>query len=382
MPSRRRFELFTYVAAAAWLTATLCLTMFPVALRTPVPFWAFFSEVRAGVDYAQNVVLFLPLGWIINRGRWPCWSALAAGALVSGGIELVQVWVPGRTSTASDLLCNTLGAALGWWMAAPARQPRARLAAAFIALAGFLGLHQLNTAWPAPVDRADGAGVWQTVQRVRCPDGTRASAICVAVPNNAQSGSRYVRVVGPGEATFARVQSNVIDRPMGLEDCVLMLFESTRSTPLRLRPPIAAACGVAADAGAMLLLRVDPRLEHELPGEWTPTRAGVWMWPVWPFEAYQPFVLVAAGALGFVVLVALMTGAAPWVIPAGYLAVLEVVALVAGLRGPGVWEFGWTALAWALAFAAVRFDQRWRGVAVAAGATPGSIVGTRSTAGA
>jgi hypothetical protein len=359
-------------AAALWLAVTLYETLRIIGFGHPVPFWGFFAETMAGVDYAQNVVLFLPMGWIANRGRWSLWRTVVVGALISGGIEFAQQWIPGRTSQATDIICNAAGAALGWWMATPTHRPRIRVAIAFAALAGFMGLHQLNTAWPTPVDLAGGAGVWQTVDRVSCPAGTRQSAACIVVPNPAQGGSKYVRVVGAGDRTYARVQSHAVGRPLTRNDCVLLMFENTLGARLRLRPPLAGACGVADTSDQVILLRVDPRLEHEGQGAWTPTRAGVWMWPVWPFTAYQPMRLVAAGALGFVVLAALMMGTASWVIPAGYLVVLELVALVAEMRGPGWWELGWTVVGWAVAFGVVMLDRWWRSLGGLTGVSPGT----------
>jgi hypothetical protein len=359
-----RRALLTRTAAASWLAVTLYETLRPLGWDTPVPFWAFFTEAMAGVDYAQNVVLFLPLGWIACRARWTVRRAVLTGALLSAGIELAQVWVPHRTSTASDIICNTLGAAFGWWMATRPARPRLRLGIIFATLAAFIGLHQLNTMWPDLALRADGSGAWQTVDRVSCPAGARPSTVCIAVPNTSQRGGRYVRVVGAPDVTYARVQSTASDRLLGRNDCVMLSFESTLAARLRLRPPLEAACGVADTSDRVIVLRVDPRLEHEQSGRWTPTRAGVWMWPVWPFTSYQPMRLVAAGAIAFVVLTALTMGAATWVIPAGYLAMLEIVALVAGMRAPGVLEIGSTALAWALAAGLVALDRWWRQDAV------------------
>ena len=370
----------TRTAAALWLAVTLVLTLTSVGQPTRVPFWSFFAETMAGVDYAQNVVLFLPLGWIACRGHWRVWRVLLAGALMSGGIEFAQQWIPGRTSQASDILCNAAGAALGWWLAAGVgstgatggqvltrltlleRLKRlARLEIAFIALAGFMCLHALNTMWPSPPLRGDTGGAWTSMYRVSCPQPSRASTICLDVPNSTQGGPKYARIVGDGERTYARVQSNAVGRPLTRSDCVLLSFESTMGTTLRLRPPLRAVCALADSTDSTFALRVDPRLEHDAQGEWTPMRASEWMWPVWPFTAYRPIVLRVAGALTFIVLTALMAGAAPWVIPAGYLAMLQLVALVVGMRGPGWLELGWAAIAWVAAVGAVAADRWWRG---------------------
>lgn len=350
----------TRAAAALWLAVTLYETLRPLGWMTPVPFWSVFNETMAGVDYVQNVVLFLPLGWIANRGRWSIYRTVLAGAFLSGGIEFGQMWVSGRTSTAMDIACNTAGAALGWWMATPAMRPHARLAVAFGALTALMTLHVLNTTWPDLAGRVDGAGAWGAVNRVACPVGARESTVCVTVPNSSEEGMKHVRVVGSGDRTYARVQSNAIDRPLTRRDCVLLMFESTIGSQLRLRPPLRAVCALADSTDATIALRVDPRLEHEVSGEWTPTRASEWMWPIWPFTTYQPIVLRVAGAVTFIVLTALMTGAAPWVIPAGYLVILEFIAFIAGMRGPGWWSAAWVLASWLVAVAAVRVDSWWR----------------------
>ena len=378
-------SIVTRTAAALWLVVTLYETLRIIGFGHPVPFWGFFAETMAGVDYVQNVVLFLPMGRIANRGRWSIWRTMLAGALLSGSIEFAQQWIFGRTSQASDILCNTAGAALGWWIAAGAgskgitsdhvprqttlvsrlavlsRPPRfARLAIAFVALAGFMTLHVLNTMWPTPPTRGDADGAWKSMYRVSCPEKSRSSTICFDVPNTAQDGKKYARVVGAEDETYARVQSHAIGRPLTRSDCVLLMFEHTAGSALKLRPPLRAVCALADSTDSTLALRVDPRLEHQASGEWTPTRVSEWMWPVWPFTEYRPNLLRAVGAVAFIALAALVTGAAPWVIPAGYLVMLELVALVVGMRGPGWLEVGWAAIAWLAAVGAVAADRWWR----------------------
>ena len=368
--------IMTRAAAALWLAVTLYETQRVLGWMTPVPFWAVFTATMAGVDLVQNIVLFLPMGWIAHRAGWSVWRTVLVGALVSAGIELGQIWVAGRTSTAMDIVCNTAGAALGWWMASGvgarnvssghvppqyallARLPR--LAIAFVALAVCMSLHVLNTMWPTPPTRGDADGAWKSMYRVSCPEKSRSSTICFDVPNTAQDGKKYARVVGSSDETYARVQSHAIGRPLTRSDCVLLMFEHTVGSALKLRPPLRAVCALANSTDSTFALRVDPRLEHQAGGEWTPTRVSEWMWPVWPFTAYRSIVLRVAGAITFIVLAALMAGAAPWAIPAGYLMMLELVALVVGMRGPGWLEVGWAAIAWLAAVGAVAADRWWR----------------------
>ncbi len=345
------------VLSLLWLAAVALLTLQPLGWGTPVPFWAFFSTVMSSVDAAQNIVLFAPMGWFAQRGGWRVWRTVAIAFAISAFIEFAQQWVPGRTSQAQDIVCNTLGALVGWWMAAPVRRPRVRMAVMFIGLLCFFELHALNTTWPDLAVRADGAAQWQTVERQACPRTSRVSTVCVVVPNARANGSRYLRIVGPDEATYARVQAEANGRRLTRRDCVKVMFEGTIGVRLELRAPLMAACAVADSTDSLIALRIDPRLEHESSGGWTPTRAGVWIWPVWPFAAYQPMQQVAAGALVFIVIASLFVGQATWLLPAGYLIVLSGAALITGMRAPGWWEITWTAVAWVAAFLALMLDR-------------------------
>jgi hypothetical protein len=348
------------VAAALWLAVTLSLTLLPVDQVTPVPFWAWWAERQAGLDVVQNIVLFLPMGWILHRAGWSAWRIVLAGALLSGGIEFSQQWISGRTSTAMDITSNTIGAALGWWMATPVVRPRMRVALSAAALSAFLGLHVLNTEWPAEPVRADDGGARTGMFTHGCDATAPASAICLTIPVRPGARDLFILVVGPDDRTFARVQSNLNGRPLGPDDCVTESFESTYGALLRFRPPISRACALVAGRDSTIEVRIDPRLEHAVRGTWEPTRAGVWMWPVWPFDVYHPGLLRAVGALTFVIGTALLAGVAYWWLPVAYLALLEAVALLCAMSGPGLWELGWAAMGWVVATGAVALDAWWR----------------------
>lgn len=347
-------------AGALWLAATLWLTLLPKGWIQVTPFWAFFVAVMAGADLVQNIVLFAPLGWIAHRAGWTAWRSVLAGLLISACIEWAQQWVPGRVTTAMDIACNTAGAALGWWMATPAVRPRARMAAAFAALAAFLGLHALNTQWPDAVDTVIGDGAWTGADRHICQPAASEQTACVSVSNTAQGGNRHVVIAGPAGRTYAHLWGVVSGRMMTREDCVLMKFEATRGAALHLRPPLMRACALADTTGLTVELRVDPRLERTMAGMWEPTRAGAWMWPVWPFESYRPALLRAVGALTFVIGTALLAGTVPWFLPVGYLLALSGLAFITGMRGPGLWEVGWAAVGWLIGVAMVRVDLWWQ----------------------
>lgn len=68
------------------------------------------------IQFSANVLLYLPLGalamLVASRTRW--WHAVAVALTVSTIFELLQATLrPGRTADASDVLANTIGAAVG-----------------------------------------------------------------------------------------------------------------------------------------------------------------------------------------------------------------------------------------------------------------------------
>jgi len=83
------------------------------------------SPLRGGggsrSDVVSNVLLFMPWGfllavWLAVRGRHyvaVLTMALVSGALLSGTVEFVQLFAPGRYASLVDLLTNTLGSTVG-----------------------------------------------------------------------------------------------------------------------------------------------------------------------------------------------------------------------------------------------------------------------------
>ena len=70
-------------------------------------------------DVALNLLLFLPLGAALGAGRWI--RAGIVAALLSGGIEILQLWLPRHPSPAA-LALNVAGALLGAAAAGPIRR--------------------------------------------------------------------------------------------------------------------------------------------------------------------------------------------------------------------------------------------------------------------
>lgn len=105
---------------------------------------------RALADAIVNVLLFLPLGVALGVARAKRTARWLVPLTLSIGIEVAQVVIPGRFSTLSDIVTNTLGGVLGtgfaaawrWWLLPAAATRRlwlgSGLAAATVALTAVL----------------------------------------------------------------------------------------------------------------------------------------------------------------------------------------------------------------------------------------------------
>lgn len=90
--------------------------------------------VTDALDFVQNIILFLPLGFLAAvavsareggaelPARWRLLRAGMSGFGLSLLLEGIQLWIPGRFSSAFDVLTNGAGAWLGGMaaLAAPA----------------------------------------------------------------------------------------------------------------------------------------------------------------------------------------------------------------------------------------------------------------------
>ena len=81
-------------------------------------------------DIVANTLLFMPLGAavVLNRGRAALRASLViaalAGAALSLSAEFLQLYSHTRFPAATDVVCNTAGAALGAFIARGARGAR------------------------------------------------------------------------------------------------------------------------------------------------------------------------------------------------------------------------------------------------------------------
>ncbi len=89
-------------------------------LDEPILHWN--SDDGTLKDVSLNLLGFVPLGfclaWVIRKSRgyrWPgtCAMVLFSGFMLSLFLELIQAWMPSRSSSSRDLMLNSLGAGLG-----------------------------------------------------------------------------------------------------------------------------------------------------------------------------------------------------------------------------------------------------------------------------
>ena len=88
----------------------ILMTLNPFYVAWPTQFaFRFESNIE---NLIQNVMLFLPIGYLYRliTGRR---GALLLGAMLSLGIETIQLFIPARTASVIDIMANAAGAGLG-----------------------------------------------------------------------------------------------------------------------------------------------------------------------------------------------------------------------------------------------------------------------------
>jgi VanZ like family len=107
-----------HAALVASLALVFGATLRPVGGPNQVSLAPWAARQLNAVNVVGNVALFaLPAALLSSLG-WSLRRTVVAGFAVSIGIELLQLAVPGRTTATTDVLCNALGAAVGWMVAA------------------------------------------------------------------------------------------------------------------------------------------------------------------------------------------------------------------------------------------------------------------------
>lgn len=126
-PATRRIALTARILLVPYGIAVLLLTWLPAdeagkvtgvvaVLARLVATWGVpVAAAYTVFEFAANIALFVPLGLLLAVGwrRMPAVAIVAAGCAASTIIELVQLTMPSRYSTLSDVIANTLGTAVG-----------------------------------------------------------------------------------------------------------------------------------------------------------------------------------------------------------------------------------------------------------------------------
>jgi hypothetical protein len=101
------------VAFIAWMTLN------PAGRPPDEPLAPFFCILRCGNeslrDLVSNIILFVPLGWVLSYWTTPR-RAFAICLVATVGIELTQaLFLPARDPSFRDILTNAAGGAIGLW---------------------------------------------------------------------------------------------------------------------------------------------------------------------------------------------------------------------------------------------------------------------------
>jgi glycopeptide antibiotics resistance protein len=111
---RRNLQLATLAAS---LALVLGLTLHPAGGPARVELAPWTTQQLNAVNLVGNVALFALLSAVLWSFGWSLSRTVVAGFVLSLGIELLQLAIPGRSTATADVLCNTFGAAAGWLLA-------------------------------------------------------------------------------------------------------------------------------------------------------------------------------------------------------------------------------------------------------------------------
>ncbi len=116
-----------YALVAMSILVILLATLYPFTFFFPNDFsWqeliASFSNASSFQDQVNNILLFIPLGFfassVLQRKRIKLPLEILIVILISTGlstiVEVLQVFLPGRTPTPADIINNSIGGFVGW----------------------------------------------------------------------------------------------------------------------------------------------------------------------------------------------------------------------------------------------------------------------------
>ena len=127
--------LSSRIALGASLASILAITLVPADGPNELQLMPVVRIVRGFTPPLQppvvtntigNILLFLPLGAALCLLGVRRRATVLTGFCLSAGIEITQLFIPGRTTSSDDVLCDTLGAFAGFllaWALAVRRRP-------------------------------------------------------------------------------------------------------------------------------------------------------------------------------------------------------------------------------------------------------------------
>jgi len=118
--NRPRLVPMWRIAFCVAITAVCTMSLLPGDALPPLPDVS--DKLEHAVAYAALATLGA-LAW--NRGR-AFGGVLAAVILLGGTIEILQIWIPGRSGEWLDFVADTVGALVGAAPFAAGRSPPAR----------------------------------------------------------------------------------------------------------------------------------------------------------------------------------------------------------------------------------------------------------------
>lgn len=126
---RRHYRLIVWCNLIGYIIIIYYVTLFSRVSKDVIRydfhiFWSYKAIFDGREDlileHILNVLLFIPLGsllWcLLKRKRW--WKALEVGCLLSLSIEFTQLVLKRGLSELDDVFHNSLGAIIGFWIAA------------------------------------------------------------------------------------------------------------------------------------------------------------------------------------------------------------------------------------------------------------------------
>ena len=111
-----------YIYIGLYLICVLYITILsrtPALFRTvkPIPFWSFFDWLKGnwarGGSIVLNVVLFIPLGYMLAGVKKSKWIPIITCLLITITIELIQYYTYRGYFDIDDIIVNFLGGAIG-----------------------------------------------------------------------------------------------------------------------------------------------------------------------------------------------------------------------------------------------------------------------------